>query len=137
MGHHLVDFFLFWLRASAKYELLKNDPTKQDSAIMGVESIIMSVVGVLAAVGFAWLAYLAFTVDGLAIILTFIFGLAAAIAAIASFFQLSISSLFYAIYQMRLNKRAIGKVALAISLTLILLAIVAVIVIMVIVSNAN
>ena len=130
-GHGLLDFLLFWLTISEKYDRMKNDPDKQDSVLLGVTSIIMSIVGVLSAVGFAYLAYLAFTVDGLAIILTFIFGIAALIAAVLCFFQLLVASVFYAAYQIKLNGKVIGKVALAISLLMIVAAIAGIIIVIV------
>ena len=128
-GHGLFDFIMFWLSISEKYDKLKNDPDKQDSAVLGVTSIIMSITGVLAAVGFAYLAYLCFSVDNLAIILTFIFGIGCAIIALVCFLQLLVASIFYAAYQMKLNKRAIGKVALAVSLILLFAAIVGIIIV--------
>lgn len=130
-GHGLLDFLLFWLTISEKYDRLKNDPDKQDSVLLGVTSLIMSVVGVLAAVGFAYLAYLCFTAEGLTIILTFLFGIASVIAAALCFFQLLVASVFYAAYQIKLNGRAIGKVALAISIIMIVAAIVGIIVVIV------
>lgn len=130
-GHGLLDFLLFWLTISEKYDRLKNDPDKQDSVLLGVSSLIMSVVGVLAAVGFAYLAYLCFTVEGLAIILTFLFGIACIIAAVLCFFQLLVASVFYAAYQIKLNGKAIGKVALAISIIMIVAAIVGIIIVIV------
>ena len=134
-GHGLLDFLLFWLTIGEKYERLKNNPDKQDSAILGVTSIIMSVVGILAAVGFSYLAYLCFTVDGLGIILTFIFGIASVLAAFLCFFQLIVASIFYAVYQIKLNGRAIGKVALAVSLFMLVAAVIGVIIIVATVSK--
>ena len=122
-----LEFILFWLTIGEKYDRLKKNPDKQDSVILGVTSIIMSITGVVAAIGFSYLAYLAFTVEGLAIILTFIFGLAAAIAAITCFFQLVVAGIFYAVYQMKLNRRVIGKIALALSLILLIATIVGII----------
>ena len=129
----LIDFLLFWLTISNKYDKLKKDPDKQDSALLGVTSIIMSIFGVVVAVGFAYLAYLAFSVDGLAIIITFIFGFGAAAVAVVGFFQMSVASIFYAAYQMKLNKRAIGKVALAISLIMLIAAVVGIIIVVAVV----
>ena len=129
----LLGFILFWLTISDKYDKLKRDPDKQNSALLGVTSIIMSIFGVVVAVGFAYLAYLAFSVDGLAIILTFIFGFGAAVIAVVGFFQMSVASIFYAAYQMKLNKRAIGKVALAISLILLVAAIIGIIIVVAVV----
>ena len=130
-GHGLLDFLLFWLSISEKYDRMKNDPDKQDSVLLGVSSIIMSIVGVLSAVGFAYLAYLCFTVEGLTIILTFLFGIACVIAAVLCFFQLLVASVFYAAYQIKLNGKVIGKVALAISILMIVAAIAGIIIVIV------
>ena len=128
-GNGLLDFLLFWTTIGDKYDKLKKDPDKQNSVLLGVSSIIMSIFGVLSAVGFGYLAYLAFTVDGLAIILTFIFGIGAAAIAVLCFFQLLVASVFYAVYQIKLNGRAIGKVALAISIIMIVAAIAGIIIV--------
>ena len=133
MNHGLLDFILFWLSISDKYDKLKKDPDKQDSVSLGVTSIIMSIFGALLAVGFAYLAYLCFTADGLKVILTFIFGFACAVVAIVSLFQMLVAGIFYAAYQMKLNKRAIGKVALAVSLIMLAVAIIGIIVIVAVV----
>ena len=125
----LLDILLFWLTISDKFERLKRDPDRQDSAVLGVTSIIISIIGVLAAVGFSYLAYLCFSVKDWAIIVTFIFGIASVLAAILCFLQLSVASIFYAAYQMKLNKRAIGKVALAISLIMLIAAIVGIVIV--------
>ena len=127
----LFHFFTFWITVGNKYDRLKNNPEKQNSVRLGVTSIFMSIFGVLSAVGFAYLAYLCFSVDELAIILTFIFGLMSAIAAIACFFQLLVASIFYATYQMKLNRRPIGLVALIISLLLLVAAVVGIIIVLV------
>lgn len=131
----LLDFLLFWLTISDKYQRLKRDPDRQDSAVLGVTSLIMSIVGALSAVGFAYLAFLCFTAEGLTIILTFLFGIVSVVAAILCFFQLVVASIFYASYQLKLNKRAIGKVALAVSLLMLAAAIVGLIVVAFIISK--
>ena len=119
----LLGLFFFWIRVSNKYDRLKNDPAKQNSASLGITSIIMSIFGVITSIGLAYFAYLCLSVDNLAIVISFIFGFAAAIGAILCFFQLLVASLFYAIYQMKLNNRVIGKVALSISLIMLAAAI--------------
>ena len=125
----LLDFLLFWLAIGNKYERLKNDPERQDSVLLGVSSLIMSVVGVLSAVGFAYLAFLCFSAEGLTIILTFIFGIVLVLAAAACFFQLLVASVFYAAYQLKLNKRPIGIIALVVSLLMIVAAFVGIIIV--------
>ena len=123
----LFKFLTFWINISNKYERIKNDPKRCNGVSLGVTSIIMSIFGVLCAVGFAYLAFLCFTVEGLSIIVTFIFGIVCAIASILCFFQLLVASMFYAAYQLRLNKRPIGIVALVISLLFIVGAVVGII----------
>ena len=121
---------MFWLTISNKYERLRNDPTKQHSVSLGVESILMSILGAGATVGLAYLTYLCFTVEGLAGLLTWIFGLIFAFSALAVFIELVVASLFYAIYQIRLNRHPIGYVALVLSILIIAGSIVAAILIL-------
>ena len=123
----LFRFLSFWLTISYKYDRIKNDPTRRNGVALGVTSLIMSIFGVISAVGFAYLAFLCFSVEGLSIVVTFIFGIVCALAAIMCFFQLLVASLLYAAYQLRLNKRPIGIVALVVSLLLIIGAVVAII----------
>ena len=127
----LFRFLLFWITISNKYDRLRDDPDRQDSVRLGVTSILMSIFGVIFAVGFAYLAYLCFSVQDLAIILTFIFGIICVISALLCFFQLLVASIFYAAYQLKLNRRPIGIVALVISLFLLVVAIVGIIVVLV------
>ena len=127
---HLFHFLTFWIKISNKYDRLNGDPAKQNSVSLGVSSILMSIFGIISAVGFAYLAYLCFTVVDLAIIVTFIFGILFAISAVMCFFQLSVASMIYAAYQLRLNKRPIGIIALIISLILIVGSVVAIILIL-------
>ena len=126
----LFHFFTFWITISNKYDRLKNNPEKQNSVSLGVTSIFMSIFGVLSAVGFAYLAYLCFSVDDLAIILTFIFGVICAISAVVCFFQMLVASIFYAAYQLRLNRRPIGIVALVISLLFLVAAVAGIIIVL-------
>lgn len=126
---HFFHLFTFWIRISNKYDRLKEDPRKQNSVSLGVTSLLMSIFGLLTAVGFAYLAFLCFSVDDLSILLTFIFGIMCAIAAIACFFQMLVASIIYAAYQLKLNKRPIGIVALVISLVMLVASIVGIIVV--------
>ena len=126
----LFRFLLFWVTVSDKYDRLKDDPDRQDSVRLGVTSILLSVFGVILAVGFAYLAYLCFTVEDLAIILTFIFGVICAISAVVCFFQMLVASIFYAAYQLRLNIRPIGIVALVISLLFLVAAVAGIIIVL-------
>lgn len=126
----IFHFLSFWITISNKYERIRNDPTKRNSVTLGITSILMSIFGVISAVGFAYLAFLCFSVEGLSILVTFILGIVCALAAIICFFKLLIASLLYAAYQLRLNKRPIGIVALVVSLLLIVGAVVAIILVL-------
>ena len=123
----LFHFLSFWLTVSTRYERIRNDPTRRNGIALGVTSLLMSIFGIISAVGFAYLAFLCFTVEGLSILVTFILGIVCALAAIMCFFQLLIAGLMYAAYQLRLNRRPIGIVALIVSLVLIVGAVVAII----------
>ena len=113
---------------SEKYERLKRSPDREDSITLGVTSIALAVTGIFSAVGFVWLAFLCFSAEGLVSILAVIFGVICVLAAFLCFIEMVLASIVYAAYQMRLNRRAIGKVALAISLFLTIGTIVAIVI---------
>lgn len=110
--------FMFWITISNKYDNIKKDPKRSaTSVILGVTSIIMSVVGIAATVGFALLAYYCFSsMDNLLVLFALIGGIACVGAAVVCFVNLVLASIMYAVYQLKLNKRAIGKIALFTSL---------------------
>lgn len=114
----IFKMFMFWLTISNKYDNIKKDPQKSATSVsLGVTSIIMSIVGIASTVGFAVLAYFSFSgMDTLAFLFALIAGIACVAAAIGCFVNLVLASVVYAVYQLKLNKRAIGKIALVISL---------------------
>ena len=116
----LSEFLMFWVKVSNEYDRIKNGPKAQTSVKLGVDSLIMSISGILSSVGFAVLAYYCFNVDGLEGLLTFIFGIICALAAVAFFIRLVLASIVYAIYQMRLNKRPVGIVSLIVSVLMVI-----------------
>ena len=124
----LFKLFMFWVTVSNEYDRIKDGHKAQTSVKLGVESLIMSIFGIFATVGFAVLAYFCFSVDDLALLLTFILGIICAAAALAFFIRLVLASIVYAAYQMKLNRRPIGIVALVISILISVATVVAVIV---------
>lgn len=126
----LSKIFMFWLGISNKYDVIKKDPQKRENSIrFGVTSLIMSIVGIALTVGFAVFAYYCFLgMETLAFLFALIAGIACAGAAIGCFLHLVLASIVYAVYQLKLNKKAIGKIALVISLLISISTIVIVII---------
>ena len=110
--------FRFWTRVSSKFDRIKQDPQKCEKSVsFGVTSIILSIVGIAFTVGFAVLAYLCLAgMNTLAFFFAFLATIICALTSLACYVNLVLASIVYAIYQMRLNKKPIGKVALIISL---------------------
>lgn len=114
----LAKIFMFWLSISNEYDNIKKDPIKSENCIrLGVKSLIFSIVGIALTVGFAVLAYYCFLgIETLAFLFALIAGIACAAASIGCFFRLVLASIVYAVYQLKLNKKSIGKISLVISL---------------------
>ena len=125
----LIDFLLFWLTISIKYDKIKQSPNADTSIKMGVSSLVMSIMGFIATVALGVLAFVCFTAGG-AVVLMWILGIICALSAIVCYVYLVLASIIYAGYQMRLNKRRVGVAALAVSIinTVVTLIAVAVIV---------
>lgn len=117
---NVLRIFMFWLGVSNRYDNLRRDPQKSATSVkLGVSSLIMSIVGIALTVGFAVLAYYCFSgMDTLAFLFALIAGIACVAASIGCFFHLVLASIVYAVYQLKLNKKTIGKVALAVSLVI-------------------
>ena len=123
MNKDIIDLILFWISIGEKYERLKQDPQKRENSIqLGVTGIILSIIGAALTVGFGILAYYCFAVSGLISILAVILGAICVLAGFMSLVNLMIAGIVHAAYQMKLNKRAIGIVALVINLLLIVIA---------------
>ncbi len=109
-------FFAFWVSASNTFNKLRNDDELRPKTVrMGVNSIVMTVVACVFTFLGGWGALTCFNLISsgdsfLLPLLGLILSLAAAIGGLARGF---ICSLMYWIYQLRLNKKPIGYVALA------------------------
>ena len=125
--------FLFWRAVGRDYEDMKNDPEKQPKSVrLGVGSLIMSIVGAALTLLFVFLALKCLSgsafkdltggealAAALVLPLFIIIGAILCIAfAAGCYLRLVVGSLLYAVYQRRLNKRAIGTVALVVGILL-------------------
>lgn len=126
----LFRLILFWITISNKYDRLKRSPYRDNSISLGVTSLALSIIGILSAVGFVWLAFLCFSTEGLISILAVIFGVICVLAAFLCFIEMVLASIVYAVYQMKLNRKAVGKVALAVSLLLSVGTVVAIVIVL-------
>lgn len=123
MSNSTWENILFWLSIGEKYADLKNDPEKRDTSVrMGTTSLILSIVGAIVTYGLAFVTYLCFSAGGVGKIIGGIF---AALVAVACFIYMLIASIVYAAFQVRLNKKPVGKVALSFSLILTVAPIIA------------
>ena len=112
--------FLFWIRISNKYDRIKADPKKRETSVsLGVTSLWLSILGIAMTIGFGYLAYLCFTNTGAWGWFYAVVAIICVAAAIAFFIEMVLASVFYAIYQMKLNKKPIGLAALIVSLFII------------------
>lgn len=124
----ILSFFTFWINIRAKYDRIKNNEERREKSVrMGVRSIIQtvlcSVIAVLAFYGaVVCLKYTASV--NLGMILSLIAGIFCILATLVSLIQGVLGGMLYMIYQLRLNRRPIGWVALAIWLLLVIAIIV-------------
>ena len=129
MNKDIIDLILFWISIGEKYERLKQDPQKRENSIqLGVTGIILSIIGAALTVGFGILAYYCFAVSGLISILAVILGAICVLAGFMSLVNLMIAGIVHAAYQMKLNKKAIGKASLIVCLLLIAVTVGAIVV---------
>ena len=116
MSNSTWENILFWLSIGDKYTSIKNNSEKRDTSVsMGTTSLILSIVGAIATYGLTFVAYFCFTDGGIGKIIGGIF---AALVAVTCFIYMLIASVVHAAFQVKLNKKPIGKVALAFSLIL-------------------
>ncbi len=115
------NFFTFWVKIERKYKKIRDNEDKRAISIsLGVRSIIQSLI--CGAITILALWGLSFCVANFASgfkewglpVLTIIGLAVTALAALSSFVQGVIGGLLYMIYQLKLNKRAVGYVALVI-----------------------
>lgn len=126
----IFNLLMFWSRVARKYDYLKKDPEKSEKSVsLGITSLILSILGIALTVGFAVLAFICFSnLDSGAFILPLVGAIFSTFAAIGCFVDLVLASIVYAVYQMKLNKKPIGKAALVISLLITVATIVVVII---------
>ncbi len=122
------NFFTFWIKIEGKYKKIRDDETKKATSVsLGVRSIIQSVIcGALTILALWGLSYCVanFTSGGSFIILTIIGIIATAFIALSLFVQGLIGGLLYMIYQLKLNRKAVGFVALIIWILVIVAVVV-------------
>ena len=141
MKRFLYDLFMFWGSINRRYRQIINDPTTRERSVsLGVTSIVMGIAGVALSLMFAYFAYACFggmsggwginsaAAAGFAAIFIIVGGVACVVLAGGSFIYLVLASIIYAIYQLRVNRRPIGIIALVLSLILSIGCIVAVII---------
>ena len=107
-------FFMYFSNLSLWYNRIANDPEKREkSTYFGVRSIISSLVGAIIII------LCAFGISALMNnenVLTIVFIVLLAVAMISVLFECTLRGLVTMIYQLRLNKRPIGWIALAVFL---------------------
>lgn len=127
------DVLMFWLDLSVHKDHITSDPERRrNSNYFGIRSIISSLLGFIVAALCGWGFFaLSGTGDGLGVILVIILMVILALMAILSFLQGIVQGFVCFIYQLRINKKPIGWVALAIWLVLLLTVIITLLVLLV------
>ena len=105
-------FFMYFNHLSVWYNRIVNDPDKREKSVyFGVRSIISSLVGAIIII------LCAFGISALINnenALTVVFMVLLAVAMISVLFECTLRGLVTMIYQLRVNKRPIGWIALAV-----------------------
>lgn len=121
-----INFILFWMSISDKYERIKSNPEKREkSAKMGRTALALSIMGSIFTTALAVLAYVWFASGEAGKVIGAII---AVLFAVAFFIYMNVAGVVHASYQMKLNNKPIGKTSLVVSLVLMFAPIVAVIV---------
>ena len=139
LGRSLFKIFDFWTKIQFNYDIIKKDEEKRKKSVrFGVTSIILCIIGCALTVGSAigfyccliklFDEYFLFKFVGM----MFCFSLT-----IIAFVRLVLGSLFYAIYQVRLNKRAVGWIAFIVFILCVALSVVGVIMVLNSLKNIN
>ena len=89
---------------------------------MGTTSLVLSIVGAIVTYGLVIVAYLCFVAGGVGKIIG---GAFAVLVALVCFVYMLIAGIVYAAFQVKLNNKPVGKVALVVSLILTIVPIVA------------
>lgn len=112
---HLGNILFFWVDAYFKYASIRDSDRRETSTVMGVHSIaqvlsglivsLLAVCGLLASIN-------ALDGDGFIVIFAAFGVFICAVAAVAAILGGLLRGLMYWIFQLKLNKRPIGKVAM-------------------------
>ena len=122
----------FWMGVRYKYDRINEDPQWKESSVrMGVESILRSIFGAVFTLLFVFCSLWLFTggvlksmsgAEALAAViiypLIFVVAIGCALGALMFYLRLSVAGILYARYQLKLNKKPIGYVALVLSILL-------------------
>ncbi len=107
----------FWSKADRKYNKLKADEEKRENSVsLGVRGIIQAILSAAFVVLFVFGGVFCFskTEFELAGLLLILGGVLSLLCGLAVLVQGVIGALIYVIYQMKLNKRAVGWISLVI-----------------------
>lgn len=114
------NFFTFWVKIERRYDKIKGDETKRENSVsLGVRSVIQSIVcGALTVLALWGLSrcvanFTSGFSHGLPV-LTIIGMVVTAFCALALFVQGVVGGLLYMVYQLKLNKKAVGFAALVV-----------------------
>ena len=118
-----INFMLFWMSISDKYEKIKSNPDKcETSTKMGRTALALAILGSIFTTGLTVLAILWFPTHNVGKVIGAIF---AVLFAVTFFIYMNIAAVVHASYQVKLNAQPIGKTSLVVSLVLMFLPIVA------------
>ena len=142
------NIFMFWWSVRRKYDIIKIDQQQSERDVrLGINSILMSIIGTAAVIAFAYFAYKCFTWNSDAAssgigavaggLFIYLGGAVCVLISISSYTSLVLASIVYAAYQMKLNKKKIGLAALIISIILSVGTIIALVVLILLSGSAN
>ncbi len=125
-------FFAFWSHIQTQYSKIKADEEKaKSSSKLGTTAIILSVISAIIVVGAAFGTLKLFDYMNNSSFIIGLIGLLVCIAALLiAFVQGVLGSLFYSIYQMKLNKKPIGWISLVVWFACVILAVVGVLLVL-------
>lgn len=111
----IMDFFAFWIGMRTRFDRYRNEGKAETSVAFGILSICYSLFGCALLALFVWLAsLLLLQTDGLTPLLAVPFAVILGILALVVAVRGPIAGLVAAVYQLRLNKKPIGWIALAV-----------------------
>lgn len=125
----LFKMFTFWVNLKVRYETIAKDPERKEKSVyFGVRSIISSIFSAIVIALSIWGIFACFNAlntDSFNMILAWIFIVLLAVIALTALFNGFVAALISTMYQLRLNKKPIGWVALAILIVAFVGAIIA------------